>query len=70
VSEHLDDADLALRRWVAEDRIEQHARRIVSCMALNPDRASAARLDAAARQSHGDHDAFLLAVRELLDEVR
>jgi hypothetical protein len=63
VSERLDTVDRYARLWLAEDRIERHARSIASNRNLDPDLLE--RLQAAARA--GDLDALLEALGDLLE---
>jgi hypothetical protein len=65
VSERLDAVDLHARAWLAEDRVERHARSIASNRNLDP--VHVERLEDAA--SSGDLDALLAALGDLLDEA-
>jgi hypothetical protein len=65
VSERLDDADLAARRWYAEARILEYARSLIASADLDPEHAS--RIEYACRR--GDKDALELALARLLEEI-
>jgi hypothetical protein len=65
VSEHLDPADLARRRWVAEERIVQSAWRITRERDLDPGHAERIELAAA----DDDLDALEPAVAEFLEAL-
>jgi hypothetical protein len=61
----LDPADLARRRWVAEDRIVKSARSITRARGLDPEYAESIERAAA----DDDLEAFELAVAEFLDAL-
>ena len=63
--ERLDPADLARRRWVAEDRIVKSAWSVTRARGLDPEYAE--RIERAAADD--DLDAFELAVAEFLDAL-
>jgi hypothetical protein len=63
--EHIDPADLARRRWVAEDRIVKSAWSMTRARGLDPEYAE--RIERAA--ADGDLEAFELAVAEFLDAL-
>jgi hypothetical protein len=60
--EHLDESDLALRGWVAQDRIEGYVRDLSTIYELDPELGE--RLADAARD--GDEDELLEALADLL----
>ena len=65
MSEHLDPADHARRRWVAEERIVQSAWSITGARDLDPEHAERIELAAA----DDDLDPLELAVAEFLEAL-